>query len=220
MNFRVLLIGLVLLLLGNPLLRAHMVYIVPSDDKSEVTIVFSDKLAVDERVDMQKLVESTFHAFSSHSRQSLELKREAHSFHCKLPAGSSVVAGRAIYGISPKSDKPSLLIYHPKAILDRKYDASQPLKDAELEIAIQRKGHNVRFQLLAAGKPVAKAEGMFVLPNGDKIQLLTDQDGLTESFHVHGRCAVYLRWDEEKSGQLGDTKYEEIRHYATLVTYL
>jgi hypothetical protein len=220
MRLKSLAFSLTLLLVSCPVLRAHMVYIVPSDDKSEVTVVFSDSLAADSRVDMQKFVESTFHAFSSGSKQSIDLTRGAHSFHGKLPAGSTVVAGKAVYGISPKSEKPTLLVYHPKVVLDRKLDASQPLKDSELEITIQRKGHNVQFRLLAAGKPVAKAEGMFVLPNGEKVKLVTDQNGLTESFHVHGRCAVYLRWDQEKSGQLGDAAYEEIRHYATLVTYL
>ena len=220
MRLKSLAFSVTLLLLGCPLLRAHMVYIVPSDDKSEVRIVFSESLTADSRVDMQKFVESSFHAFFSGSKRSLDLSQGAHSFQGRLPSGSSVVAGKAVYGISPKSDKPTLLVYHPKAILDRKYDASQPLKDAELEITIQRKGHNVQFRLLAAGKPVAKAEGMFVLPNGEKVKLLTDQNGLTESFHVHGRCAVYLRWDQETSGQVGDTSYEQIRHYATLVIYL
>ena len=69
-----------------------------------------------------------------------------------------------------------------------------------------------------AGKPVADAEGTVVLPDGKKEKVKTDADGYTATFEQTGRFAAYLRHTETRAGEHGGQKYEEVRHYATLVT--
>ena len=74
-----------------------------------------------------------------------------------------------------------------------------------------------KFQLLLVGKPVADAEGSVLKPDGTKEKVKTDKDGFTPAFDATGRYAVWLRHTEAKAGEHDGKKYEEIKHYATLV---
>jgi uncharacterized GH25 family protein len=64
---------------------------------------------------------------------------------------------------------------------------------------------------------VADSEGSVLLPDGKKEKLKTDKDGYTAAFEGSGRYAVWLRHVETKAGEHDGKKYEEVRHYATLV---
>ncbi len=117
-----------------------------------------------------------------------------------------------------KSEKPALLVYHPKAVFaGANAKAATIGADAELEIVPVSEKGKTRFQLLAKGLPVANAEGSAMFPVGAKEALTTDKDGYTATFEKTGRIAVYLKRTETKSGEYGGKTYEEVRHYATLV---
>jgi N-acetylneuraminic acid mutarotase len=64
---------------------------------------------------------------------------------------------------------------------------------------------------------VADAEVTLFKPDDTKVKLKTDQDGRTEPIPGVGRYAAWARTTETKAGELDGHKYEEIRHYATLV---
>ena len=74
-----------------------------------------------------------------------------------------------------------------------------------------------QFRLLSKNKPVADGVGGLLLPDGKKARVKTDKDGYTPAYEMAGRYGVFLRMTETKSGEHGGKKYEEIRHYATLV---
>jgi hypothetical protein len=56
-----------------------------------------------------------------------------------------------------------------------------------------------------------------ILPDGRQMKVKTDAGGQTEAFAEHGRYGAWARFWESDPGERGGKKYEELRHYATLV---
>lgn len=196
---------------------AHMVYVVPGADEKTV-VVFSDSLDPDEKVKMDKVGGLKLFARTNGKDAPVEYTKGDHSFAAKPPKGASVVYGTAVYGLLTKSEKPTLLVYHPKAVLaGTTGDTAAIGAAAALEIVPFTAGGKTRFRLLAKGKPVAGSEGSVLLPDGTKEKLTTDKDGYTAAVAGTGRFAVWLRHAEAKAGEHDGKKYEEVRHYATLV---
>lgn len=198
---------------------AHMVYVVPSADGKTVVVVFSDSLAPDEKVKMTKVAGLKLYACSADGKPTAcDCKQEDHKFTADLAAGTKLVFGEATYGLMTKSEKPTLLVYHPKAVLGGTTGEKAALGDkAALEVVPFTAEGKTRFRLLAKGKPVADSEGGVLLPDGKKEKLKTDKDGYTSAFEGSGQYAVWLRHVEAKVGEHDGKKYEEVRHYATLV---
>ncbi len=198
--------------------QAHMVYIVPAKDGQSVTVVFSDSLDADEKVKMDKFAGMKLVARIDGKDSPIEFTKGEHSFTAKVTKSTSAAYGTAVYGLLTKSEKPTLLIYHPKAILEGTDAKSATVGEAaHLEIVTVTEDGKTRFRLLAKGKPVADAEGGVILPDGVKEKLKTDADGYTAAFEKTGRFAAYLKLNEVKAGEHDGKKYEEVRHYATLV---
>jgi len=201
--------------------RAHMVYLVPAKDGGAATVVFSDTLDPDEKVKMDKLAGLKLFARVDAKDVPVEYTKGDHSFTAELPKRASVVYGTAVYGLLSKSEKPTLLVYHPKAVLHGSDTKSAIIGEAAvLEIVPFTEAGKTRFQLLAKGKPVAGAEGTVVLPDGTKEKVTTGVDGYTPGFEKTGRYAAYLKLTEAKAGEHDGKKYEEVRHYATLIVDL
>lgn len=202
-----------------PLLaHAHMVYVVPAKDGQSITVVFSDSLDPDERVKMDKVAGLKLVARIDGKDAAVECNRDDHSFTAKLTKTPATVQGTAVYGLLTRSEKPTLLVYHPKAVFagtDAK--AATVGEAAALEIVPVTESGKTRFRLLAKGKPVAESEGTVLLPDGKKEKVKTDADGYTPAFEQTGRYAAYLKLNEVKAGEHDGKKYEEVRHYATLV---
>ncbi len=197
---------------------AHMVYVVPAKDGQSVTVVFSDSLDPDPKVKMDKVAGLRLFARIDGQVIPIECKQGDHSFTAKFAQAPAMVYGTAIYGLLKRSGKPTLLVYHPKAIFSGT-DAEAAIvgKPAALEIVPLTKLSKTRFRFLAQGKPVADAEGTILLPDGTKAKVKTDPEGYTAVFEQTGRYAAFLKLTEQKSGEHDGKKYEEIRHYATLV---
>jgi hypothetical protein len=148
----------------------------------------------------------------------VEFTRGDHLFTAKLTTTPKVAFGTAVYGLLSKSEKPTLLVYHPKAVFaGADVKAATVGETAALEIVPVAEAGKTRFRLLAKGKPVADAEGSVMLPDGTKEKVKTDADGYTAAFEKTGRYAAYLKLTEVKAGEHDGKKYEEVRHYATLV---
>jgi uncharacterized GH25 family protein len=198
--------------------HAHMVYVVPAKDGQSVTVVFSDTLDPDEKVKMDKLTGLKLLARADGKDAAVECNRGDHSFTAKLTKTPATVHGTAVYGLLSRSEKPTLLVYHPKAVFagaDAK--AATVGEAAVLEVVPVTESGKTRFRLLAKGKPVADAEGTILLPDGKKEKVKTDADGYTPGFPQTGRYAAYVKLTETKVGEHDGKKYEEVRHYATLV---
>jgi uncharacterized GH25 family protein len=203
------------LLFATMVAQAHMVYLVPSEDGQSVTVVFSDSLNADEKVTMDKLAGLKLITVIDGKASPTEFTKNAHSFSTKLGQKNAVIHGSATYGLLTKAEKPTLLVYHPKTVVGTATAAVG--EAAALEIVPETAAGQTRFRLLAKGKPVANAEGSVMLPDGSKEKVTTDAEGFTAKFAKTGRYAAYMKLVEAKAGEHDGKKYEEVRHYATLV---
>lgn len=201
--------------------HAHFVFVVLAPDGKSVRVVFSDDLEPDENVDIGKVAGLKLTArFAGWKEAPVECKTDKHHLTAEVKRADPLcVYGTVTYGLmSRKDDKPTLLVYHPKAIFAGCDPKSAVIGEkAALEVVPVTDAGKTRFRLLAQGKPVADAEGSVILPDGKKEKVKTDKDGFTPAFNAAGRYGVWLRHTEAKAGEHDGKKYEEVRHYATLV---
>lgn len=201
--------------------RAHFVFVVPQKDGTSVKVVFSDSLEPDENVDIAKIAGLKLTGrYDGGKHAPIECKKGEHCLTGTLGlVDPRVVFGSLDYGVIQRGEaKPFLLKYHPKAVFAGTDTRAATLGEAaDLEIVPVTESGKTRFRLLAKGKPVADAEGGVLLPDGKKEKVNTDADGYTPAFTQTGRYAAYLRLTEAKAGEHDGKKYEEVRHYATLV---
>ncbi|MGL6074228.1 MAG: DUF4198 domain-containing protein [Fimbriiglobus sp.] len=198
---------------------AHMIYIVPQPDGKTAFVIFSDNLEPDPKVSVDKFKEIKVTAKQTGDKADPIVQNRAdHHLIVELPEGAKALHSKYIYGLSTKSEKPSLLVYHPKTVIPGATNIESTVGEkAELEIVAVTADGKTRFQLLAKGKPVADAEGTVMMPGGQKEPVKTDKEGFTSGFDNKGRFAVSIKHMETKAGEYQGKKYEEIRHYATLV---
>jgi uncharacterized GH25 family protein len=200
--------------------NAHYPFIVPDEKGQSARVVFSDNLDRDTDVNIEKIANTKLTLRDAAGKESaLEWKKDEGFYAVNVPGtGDRVVYGVTDYGVLQKGDeKPFRLAYYPKAVFGAA--AAKPVgeKLALEVVADGGAGGKVRFQVLAAGKPVPESEVTVILPNNLKKALKTDKDGYTTAFEGAGRYGVYAKHLEAKSGEHAGKKFEEIRSYATLV---
>ena len=209
------------LLLAAATAHAHFPFILPEPDGAAVKVVFSDELSPDPKVEIEKLAGTKLFARDAGTGKDTPLTwKKGEGFYTAAVGGSGprVVYGVTDYGVLQKGDaKPFRLVYYPKALIGgvtAKATVGDPLK---VEIVPATDAGKTRFRLLQEGKPVAEAEYTVLVPGGAKKAGKTDKDGHTETFDAPGRYGVFARVTEAKPGEAGGKKFDETRHYATLV---
>ena len=203
---------------------AHFAFLVPAGPTAGKA-VFSDSLKPDdkgvpvERIGTTKL---TLCTAGKCSDLAWTHDKAANCYTFEVPGtGPRLVFGTTDYGIFQRGDTPpAWLKYHSKAIFG---DLAGPETctvgdQVPLElIPIVAEG-KLRFKAIAAGKPLAKTDVTVLIPGEPKGKVFpTDADGLTGPLDKPGQYGAYVRLVETKPGEQGGKKYEEIRHYATLV---
>ncbi len=201
---------------------AHFVFVVPQKDGQSICVVFSDSLEPDKNVSIDKIAGAKLTAWFANDKQiPLECKKADHCLTSELSLGRpDMIYGTVVYGLSTKAKTPYLLVYHPKAVLNASTKSPTIGAKAELEIVPLVSDGKIKFRLLAAGQPVADAEGTVMSPEKKSIKITTDKEGYTQDFTHPGRYGVWLRHTVSKKGQHQGTTYEEVRRYATLVVDL
>ncbi len=211
----------VLAVLGAALAQAHFPYIVPEADGSSARVVFSDDLNPDTNVAIDKIAGTKLSVRDAAGKETLlEAKKGAGFLIIDVPgSGNRVVHGITEFGVLQKGDsKPFKLVYHPKAILGSATAKEATIgRKTPLEIVAVGAAGKVRFQVLAAGKPAADVDVSVLLPGSGKKAVKTDKSGFTPEFEGGGRYGVNAKHFEATSGDFAGKKYEEVRHYATLV---
>jgi uncharacterized GH25 family protein len=200
--------------------EAHFVFVVPdAKDATKALVVFSDDLNVDDAVTMEKVGGLKLQVRDTGGKLTdAKIEVGKHSMAVAVPgSGTRVVFGSVPYGVMQKGDaKPYLLSYHPKAILGAIPADGGKLGTAPELVPVAAAGR-VKFLFLVSGKATADAEVTVILPDGKKEKVKTDHQGMTKEFTGAGRYGAWTRTTEAKSGEHGGKKYEETRHYATLV---
>lgn len=199
---------------------AHFVFVIPSKDAKTVQVVLSDELAPDDGVEVSKIAGTKLTVLTADGKSApLAATKGEHALTATIPAEVRVISGSCEYGVMARGDaKPFLLVYHPKAVFAGCDEKTATLgASAVVEIVPSGASGKMAFLVLAAGKPVADAELNLMLPDGKKEKVKTDKDGKTKAFAATGRYGAWAKVNEAKSGTLGEQKYDEVRHYATLV---
>jgi len=207
-------------LLATGIAEAHFPFILPDETGAAAKVVFSDSLAPDIAVKIEKLDSTKLFLREAGGDKNipLEWKKGESWLEAKLPGtGNRTVFGVTEYGVLQKGDaKPFRLVYYPKAAIGDPFAKAvgDPLK---VEIVAAGQAGKTRFQVLAGGKPAADIETTIIAADDKKHAAKTDAGGFTPAFEGKGRVGVYARVSEAKSGEFAGKKYEEIRSYATLV---
>jgi uncharacterized GH25 family protein len=199
--------------------HGHFTFVVPDASGSSAKLIFSDDLNPDTNVSVEKIAGTKLTLRDAAGKDTpLELKKGEGCYLVSLPgSGPRVVFGTTDYGVMQKGDaKPYLLVYYPKALVGE-VPAKAATVGARLEVVPAGEPGKPRFRVLADGKPAAEAEVTVLVPGSAKQMVKTDKEGLTPAFAASGRYGVFARWTEAKSGEHAGKKYEEVRHYATLV---
>jgi hypothetical protein len=219
---------IVLLALATPL-HAHFVFVVPSPDKAKAKVVFSEDLSPEAGLDMTKIAGLKLWvrgaAGAAVNNAAMTARMGEDSLDVDLPKDASgklrLVFGSLEYGVVQRGEsKPFMLQYHPKAILGPASAGDSEVvvgKNVPTEIVPVISAGQVRFRMLAEGKPLEASELTVILPDGKEERVMTDKSGLTPAFSQSGRFGAWGRYSKPLTGEHGGKKYDEVRHYATLV---
>lgn len=201
--------------------EAHFVYVVPTKDGKGVQVVFSDDLGPDKSVPITKVAGTKLTLRAGGKDAVLKTEQVENYLAAATPGdGVRVVFGHTDYGVIQKGEgKPFRLHYHPKAVLGDPFAKEATVgKDAVIEVVPVRDGAKVKFMVVAGGKPLTDAEVFVRKPGAEKSETVkTDATGYTPACTETGRYAVVARKLDAVAGEHGGKKYEEERHYATLV---
>src|SRR5262245_56498784 len=203
---------------------AHFVFLVPVD-ATKGRAVFSDTLKPDDKGVPVERIAGTRLTVVDGGRATDRAGTHAKAANCyafEVPgSGTRIAVGTTDYGVSQRGEaKPMWLRYFPKAVFG---DIPAPEKATvgdrvPVELVPVADGGKLRFKAIAGGKPMAKADVTVLVPGEEKGKVVaTDANGMTEGFDRPGQYGALVRLVEEKTGELGGKKYEEVRQYATLV---
>ena len=204
---------------------AHFVYVVPSDNQSEVQIVFSETPAPDEKVVVDKILSTKLQAIdkAGHETPLPWTRTSDHFLTAKLPAPAPVVvAGVTDYGVTNSrhtGNIPVLIKYYPKAILGDLLSVPSSQAPAVIEILPVVRETRLTFRALAQGKPLAESDCVVKTPGDEKGERSkTNTDGsLPGQFDKAGRYGVWVRLVDLSPGEVNGMHYDKVHSYATLV---
>lgn len=210
-----------LLLTCVSLAHAHFTFVVPEPDGTKAKMIMSETLTPEAGVDVAIIGGTKLYVRTvDGSDTPLTLVKEANAYEVSLAgAGTRVVHGFTDLGIMQRgSGKPHVLLYYPKTILGDAFDPKTVVGgETPVEIVPIGKPGDLKLKLVGRGKPVPHAEITVILPDATQKVVKTDESGLTETFSQTGRFGAWARFWESVPGERNGKKYEELRHYATLV---
>lgn len=210
---------------------AHFIWIIPEEDapsKSLVRVIFSDNLEPDKPELLAKIGQTELFVRDAEGKsEPVKWIRGSDAYQVDVPgSGPRAVAGVCKYGVVQRGKaEPCLLNYYPKTLLGgsgEKLPSSfyRAWDRLALEILPVEKTP-WKFQVRWQGKPLTNAAVTILASNKDKaLELKTGDHGLfevPEAARTTALCGMRVLHVEAKEGDLGDKKYKEARHYATLV---
>lgn len=213
--------AITLALLTVSVAEGHFPFILPEGKGDTAKVVFSDDLAPDPMVKIEKLENTKLTLRDAAGKESpLSWKAGEGFYAVTVPgAGDRVVYGVTDYGVLQKGDaKPFKLTYYPKAVIGSATAKTATVGEKHpLEIVAAVAAGKVKFRVLAAGKPLPDSEVTVILPDAAKKTAKTDKEGFTPEYEGAGRFGVVAKQIEAKAGEHMGKKYDEVRNYATLV---
>ena len=209
------------LLAAAALAQAHFVFVVPDAGGGTAKVFISEDLKPSGEVDLSMISGAKLRLLDSAGHEvALPMVKGADAYIVALAGtGTRVIHGVVDLGFTQsRGPKPYLLMYYPKSILGNAFDGKSILPDqTPVQIVPLGKPGALKLQLLVRGKPQPESEITVILPDNTQKKLKTDAMGQTELLTETGRYGAWGRYWEQAAGERDNKKYEEIRHYATLV---
>jgi hypothetical protein len=203
------------------LAHAHFTFVVPDSGGAKAKVIMSETLEPEQQVDVAIIGSTSLRLRDAGGNETpLKLIRAGNAYDVALNgSGTRVVHGVTDLGIVQRgAGKPHVLIYYPKTILGDAFDPKTVVAgQTPVEIVPIGNPGAVKLRLLARGKPRPDAEITVILPDGTQKKIKTDATGESEAFSQMGRFGVWARFWESTPGERDGKKYDEVRHYATLV---
>ena len=214
--------------------RAHFIWVLPpgGNDSKTAHIIYSDTLKADTEELLKKIAKAEVFALNADGKTvTLKYTDGKQMFNVTTDAGPHVVGVVLHYGVSQHGDNPPVLLnyyakgytgFQPGEKFDPKFvenAVTKPWDKLPLEILpiVRSEG---KCKVVWQGKPLADAEVMLYVPGQEKpVETKTDKDGLfkLEKPEKSGLFGIRARHIEKTAGELDGKKYEEVRHYATMV---
>ncbi|MCC9606846.1 DUF4198 domain-containing protein [Blastopirellula sp. JC732] len=201
--------------------QAHFLWLVESDNPKVLNLYFSEGPYADEPAILKRVEDAVaYKVFSDKEPEQIKFTladEELKSEELK-GRGESLYALTRSLGVMERGGEKFLLQYNAKTgpTLGKsawKRDAS---KLVTLDVVPTLQDGEAVFTVTFAGKPVEGAEVSVDGANG-KEKAETDSQGIAKfAANKAGLYAVRAKYVEPKSGQVGDDKYDSIRHYTTL----
>ncbi|GJM23281.1 MAG: hypothetical protein DHS20C15_31960 [Planctomycetota bacterium] len=202
--------------------RAHFVFVVPEPTGGVAYVILSEDLDPDEDVAIGMIGGIKLYARGTNGSVSpLTLLDDEFAYRVEFSEEESrLLFGALQLGVHQVGDKPGNLVsYFPKAILgDDVFADDTRLGDATpVELVPVGQLGDLRFQMLLRGEPLQGSEVTVYLPDGGRTLVVTDEQGLTESFSQTGRYGAWARATIGGAGEHEGRAYEESRAYASVV---
>lgn len=203
------------------LVNAQFVWVIPGANGTSAKVIMSETLSPAAEIDVGIIGGTKLSVRDADGREvPLTLTRDGAAYVTQVPGtGTRVVYGVTDLGmLEHGQNKPSVLIYHPKAIIGDAFNHEEIVGgDTPVELVPLGKPGAVTLELLVHGKPQPDSEITILLPDGTQKKINTKQDGRTEVLTETGRYGAWARYWEPAGGERDGKKYLETRHYATLV---
>jgi uncharacterized GH25 family protein len=213
--------------------RAHFIWLLPpqaADKTPAARMIFSENTHPD-RPALLKKIASTEMIVRDSDEKTTSLKKELdkETWRAILPAkGFQEIAAVCRYGVvSHGGSEPFLLNYyaksfigiddwgHPPALFAKPWDIL-PLE----VVPILPKKTLPQLRVLWQGKPLANAKVVMQVPGDEKaVEAQTDKEGVFPLVEPTkgGLYGIRVGHVENRKGELDGKKYQEVRHYTTLV---
>jgi uncharacterized GH25 family protein len=212
--------SLLALLAFTPAAFGHFIYLLPTSNPGKVQVVLSDALEVDEAIDGNKMGTTKLTVRGADGKEAaVTTEKAAHHLDATVPGeGNRLLFGTTDYGILQRGTAPAMYLkYHPKLVIGTLPTEKLGAPSLPIEIVPVIEGSKITFRVLVGGKPAEKVEVSIMAPGDKKEKLTTDDKGETKALEGAGRYAAWARFNEKTAGEANGKKYEEIRHYGTLV---
>lgn len=200
---------------------AHFVFVVPERGTNRALTVLSETPKPDPEVDVAMIAGTKLTLRDLRGKETpVTLSRQDNAFALDLPKGvRGVVHGMTDLGVTDREGGiPHVLLYYPKAIIGDPFDARTQLgARVPIEIVPVGSARSYRLRLLVRGEPVPQGEMTVIGPDGSQGTIGTNADGLTGEFSGPGRYAAWARYWESTPGERNGRRYQQLRHYATVV---
>ncbi len=213
--------------------KAHFVWILPTDSKDTVLVVFGEGDGPDEYVPVTKIKQTRIAAYNGKAvslkvNTTMKRKGKINAYFVSVPKNVDFLAGKCVYGVISKGKTTFKLVYHPKMVTHPKFGEVQVYKNTNwkkghnpeiFEIVATRSGSKIKGQVVMNHEPVPNSEVVIRVAGGDdQITTKTNKDG---RFHCKapkgkGTLLIRARLIDSKAGTYQGKKYPETRHYATL----